>query len=85
MEQNAQAQVEQVPKAEGRVEDGNPTDPVHRQSCERSFGGTEGTEDCMLQVQFFDEIANVPVGWMNWCSRFRSANHRADPEGRRTP
>ena len=35
----------------------------------------------MLQVQFFDEIANVPVGWTDRCSRFRSADHRADPEG----
>ena len=38
----------------------------------------------MLQVQVFDEIANVPVGWMDRCSRFRSADHRADPEGYQT-
>ena len=35
----------------------------------------------MLQVQFSDEISNVPVGSMDRCSRFRSADHRADPEG----
>ena len=35
----------------------------------------------MLQVQFFDEIANVFIGWMRRCSRFRGANHRAGPEG----
>ena len=34
-----------------------------------------------LKVQVFDGIANVPVGWMDRCSRFRSASHRADPEG----
>ena len=45
-EQVTQAQAEQVPQAESRVEDnGNPTDPVHRKSCERSFGDTEGSED----------------------------------------
>ena len=43
MEQVTQAQVEQVPQAESRVEDSvNPTDPVHGLSCERSFGDTEG-------------------------------------------
>ena len=43
LEHVTQAQVEQVPQAESRVEDSaNPTDPVHRQSCECFFGDTEG-------------------------------------------
>ena len=46
-EQVTQAQVEQVPQAESRVEDSdNPTHTVHRQSCECSFGDTEGSEYC---------------------------------------
>ena len=76
--QVTQAQVDQVPRKTVAI--------PQTQVIDRAVNALLVTQKVqktveMLQVQFFDEIVNASVGWMDRCSRFRSADHRADPEG----